>query len=264
MTQSRLEAWLLGAWTLAVIVFVMAPLLAVFAVSLTSREYVSLPTDGVSFRWFANIAERPKFVEAALTSIILGLTATLIALCLGTLAALAVVRYRFRARETVRTSLTSPLFIPVILTGLSLLIFASSYGVSNQAVRLFIGHSLLTLPYVFRVVSASVTFFDMNQEYAARNLGASPLESFFLVTLPQIRPGLIAGAVFAFIVSFDDVSMSIFLVGNRYTTLPVELFTYTVNDSDPTAAAIAVLMIIVSAGAVAVVQRVVGLTKLMG
>jgi putative spermidine/putrescine transport system permease protein len=136
-------------------------------------------------------------------------------------------------------------------------------GWGNEAFRLYVAHSALTLPYVVRVVTASLTGFDINQELAARNLGAHPLEAFARVTLPQIGPGLVAGGVFAFIVSFDNLSLSIFLAGASYKTLPVELFSYVSDNTDPMAAAVSVVMILVSVIVIALVERIVGLQRLM-
>ncbi len=264
MNASRLEKAVLGLWCALVVLFVILPLLAVVAVSLTPRDFISLPVDDLSLRWYRRIATRSEFIRAAGNSLMLAFAASMSALVLGTLAAIAAVRYRTSFSEAVRLAITSPLFIPMILTGLAILVFTTAQGLTSQGGRLFIAHLTLTLPYVFRTVIASLTAFDMNQEYAARNLGASPLQAFMEITLPQIRPGLTAGAVFAFIVSFDDVSLSIFLTGNKFNTLPVELFAYTMNDSDPMAAAIAVLMMGASITAILVIQRVLGLKRLLG
>ena len=263
MNTSRVEKTLLGLWCALVVAFVTLPLFAVLAVSLTPRDFISLPVDEISLRWYRQIATRSEFLRAAGNSLMLAFAASASALVLGTLAAIGAVRFRSSVSEAIRLAITSPLFIPMILTGLAILVFTAAQGLSSQGGRLFIAHLTLTLPYVFRTVIASLTAFDMNQEYAARNLGATPLQAFFEITLPQIRPGLVAGAVFAFIVSFDDVSLSIFLTGNKFNTLPVELFNYTMNDSDPMAAAIAVLMMGASIAAILIIQRVLGLKNLL-
>lgn len=264
MTSHLIDRRLLAAWTILVGLFVMVPLLFVAAVSLTPRAYISLPTEGMSLRWYRQIAAHPAFLEAAVNSLLLALVASVTALVLGVLAALATVRYRFALRETVRVAVTSPLFVPMVMTGLAILVAASAMGWTDPPTRLFVGHVVLTLPYVVRTVSASLAGFDPNQELAAQNLGASPVKAFMLVTLPQLGPGLMAGGVFAFIVSFDNVGLSIFLTGATYRTLPVELFAYATNENDPMTAAISVVMILVSLIAVALLERVFGLQKLMG
>ena len=263
MNSSRAERLFLALWSWALALFIVLPLVAVLAVSLTPRGYVSLPTDGLSLRWFAQLSTRTDFGIAALNSLLLAAEASLTAVTLGTLAAIAAVRYNFPGRETVRLLITSPLFVPAVLMGIAILMFSTVHGFTNQHARLYVAHTALTLPYVFRTVLASLTGFDMNQEYAARNLGAHPVSAFFLVTLPQIAPGLIAGTVFAFIVSFDNVAVSVFLTGTRFTTLPVELFNYTMNESDPMAAALSVAMIVVSMIAVLMLERLFGLQRVM-
>lgn len=254
---------LLALWTAAIVAFVLAPLVFVVAVSLTPLSHISLPSGGVSLRWYAQLLERPEFAEAAWNSIVLGLGASASAVVLGVLAALAIVRYRIPYRETIRMALTSPLFVPMVLSGLAILVFFAPYKWATPGIRLYVAHSALTLPYVMRTVSASLSGFDMNQELAARNLGASPAKAFFLVTLPQLGPGVLAGTVFAFIVSFDNVGLSIFLTGAQYRTLPVELFAYMANENDPMAAALSVVMIAMSLIVIVLLERMVGLQRLI-
>ncbi len=253
----------LAIWSVAVAVFILAPLVVVIAVSLTPENFISLPLNGISFRWYLQLAEHEDFGYAAINSLLLAFISSFTSVALGTLAAVATVRYRFAAREVLRLAVTSPLFVPMVLSGLAILIFASAHGIHSQATRLYVAHTALTLPYVFRTVSSSLTGFDPNQELAAKNLGASPFRAFMLVTLPQIMPGIMAGVVFAFIISFDNVSLSIFLAGIDFPTLPVQLFSYAMNDSDPMAAAVSVLMILASIGAILCIERIFGLQRLM-
>lgn len=263
MKSHELNKTFLAIWTIATSLFVVVPLLFIAAVSLTPKGYISLPTDGVSLRWYVKIADHPEFIASTANSLWLALGASVSALVLGTLAAVAVTRHQFGLRETVRLSMASPLFTPMVMSGLAILIASSAWGWSDPLTRLYIGHTSLTLPYVFRTVSASLTGFDPNQELAAKNLGASPFKAFMLITLPQLGPGIMAGAVFAFIVSFDNVGLSIFLSGATFKTLPVELFAYSSNDNDPTIAAVSVVMILVSFIAVALLERLFGIQRLM-
>lgn len=259
----EIDSRLLGAWTLVICVFIMAPMLAIFAVSLTPLDYISLPKGAFSLRWYERLLHHSAFLEAGINSIVLAIEAAAMALLLGVLAALAIVRYRFPMREAVRLVTASPLFIPMVMSGLAILMFFSAMEWESQPWRLFVGHCALTVPYVVRAVSASLTGFDMNQELAARNLGASPLKAFLLVTLPQLRPGIAAGSIFAFVVSFDNVGLSIFLSGANYKTLPVELLSYVETDNDPMSAALSVVMIVLSMGVVLAAERLVGLQRLM-
>jgi putative spermidine/putrescine transport system permease protein len=259
----NIDLRLLGLWTLVVCVFVVAPLFAVLAVSLTPLDYISLPRGTFSLRWYEQLLHQTIFFDAGINSVVLAIEAAMTALVLGTLAALAIVRYRFPIRGFVQLAVTSPLFIPMVMGGLSILMFFSMLGWESQPVRLYVGHCALTVPYVVRTLSASLTGYDLNQELAARNLGASPIKAFFLVTLPQLTPGLVAGAIFAFIVSFDNVGLSIFLSGAQYRTLPVELLAHVEADNDPMSAALSVVMIVLSMAVVLVAERLVGLQRLM-
>lgn len=259
----ELNRTFLAAWTFAICFFVLAPLFFVLLVSLTPRDYISLPTDGISLRWYAMLGDQAQFIRAGLNSVLIACEAAVSALVLGTLAALASSRYRFRLRNALRLVTTSPLFVPMVMSGLAILIFFSSLGWIHQATRIYVAHTALTLPYVFRTVSASLAGFDLNQELAARNLGAHPVKAFLLITLPQLGPGIVAGAIFAFIVSFDNVGMSIFLTGAQFTTLPVELFNYASYSNNPMTAAVSVVMILFSFVAIATLERFFGLQKLM-
>jgi putative spermidine/putrescine transport system permease protein len=263
MNAPGLNTPFLAVWTWVVGLCVTLPLVFVCAVSLTPYGYISLPTDGISFRWYAKIAEHPEFIKATLDSFSLALAAAATALVLGTLSAVAIVRYQFMLREAVRLIVASPIFIPVVMSGLAILMASTALGWTNEATRLYVAHAALTIPYVMRTVSASLAGFDPNQELAAQNLGASPMKAFLLVTLPQLGPGVVAGAIFAFIVSFDNVGISIFLTGAKFTTLPVQLLEYANNDADPMTAAVAVGMILISVVAVAVLERAFGLQRLM-
>lgn len=254
--------WFLGAWTALSVLFVLLPLLVLVAVSLTPRSYISLPTDGVSLRWYRQLLTS-GFVTPALNSVVLAAEAAVTTVVLGTLAALAVAKWRFPLRNQVRLLVTSPIFVPTILMGLAILIFFASNGWSNPAARLYVAHTVLTLPYAIRTVGAGLVGIDTNQEFAAQNLGATPLTVFRLITLPQIRTGIFAASVFAFIVSFDNVAVSVFLTAPSYTTLPVKLLDFTSTENDPSSAALSVVLIVISLGLVAMLERIVGIRRLM-
>jgi putative spermidine/putrescine transport system permease protein len=263
MRPGLLERLFLGGWTLLVSIFIIGPLLVMIAISLTADGYISLPYNGVSLRWYEDMLQQKIFFDAALNSILLALQATATAVLLGTAVALAVTRYRFPGRGLVLLLAGAPLFVPLVMTGLAVLVFFSTLGIGGPALRLYVAHVSLTMPYIVRMVSVSMAGFDWNQELAARNLGASPLRAFIEVTLPQIVPGVIAGAAFAFIISFDDVGMSIFLTGAAYKTLPVELFAFAAFDLTPMIAAVSVTMIVFSALFVLIIERAFGMQRVL-
>lgn len=263
MRPGLLERLFLGTWTLFVSIFIIGPLLVIIAISLTADGYISLPYNGISWRWYDDMLQQEIFFDAALNSILLAVEATATSVVLGTAVAVAITRYRFPGRGLILLLSGAPLFVPLVMTGLAVLVFFSTLGIGGPALRLYVAHVSLTVPYIVRMVSVSMAGFDWNQELAARNLGASPLRAFLEVTLPQIVPGVIAGAAFAFIISFDDVGMSIFLTGAAYKTLPVELFAFAAFDLTPMIAAVSVTMIVFSALFVLIIESAFGVQRVL-
>jgi putative spermidine/putrescine transport system permease protein len=253
----------LCAWTVLVSIFVLAPLLVTIAVSFTATEYVGLPHGGLSLRWYRDFFGRPDFLSAFRNSLVLALQSTALAVLLGTPVAIALTRYRFPGRTAVNVIASSPLFIPLVMSGLAILIFFATFNLGGPAVRLLVAHIAITVPYIIRMVSTSMAGFDWNQEVAARNLGASPLRAFIEIILPQVMPGVVAGALFALIVSFDDVGISIFLIGASYTTLPVELYAFAAYDMTPMVTAAAVVMIAFSAVSVMLIEWLFGVQRML-
>jgi putative spermidine/putrescine transport system permease protein len=230
----KLFLWI---WTALVCVFILGPLVIIMAISLTSFGYISLPYNGVSLRWYRELMGHPEFLDAAQASVVLAVEATLVAIMLATPVAIALTRFRFRGRTLVMLISNSPLFVPLVIS--------------------------LTVPYIIRMMSTSMAGFDWNQEAAALNLGASRIRSFFEIILPQIFPGVVAGGLFALIVSFDNVGLSIFLTGATYTTLPVELFAYSIYDLTPMVAAASTVMILISAIIIMLIEWVVGVQRVL-
>jgi putative spermidine/putrescine transport system permease protein len=263
MKPDRIVNAAMWVWTLLICVFILAPLVVLIAISFTADEYISLPWHGVGLRWYRDMLNRSDFLEAARNSALLMVEAAATAVALGTLVAIALTRYRFPGRGLIALIASAPMFVPLVMTGLAILIMFSNYSIGGPAVRLYVGHVALTVPYVIRLVSASTTGFDWNQEVAAQNLGASALRAFVEITLPQIAPGVIAGGVFALIVSFDDVGISIFLAGANYTTLPVELFAFASYNLTPMVASVSVVMIAFSALSVVLIERLFGVQRML-
>jgi putative spermidine/putrescine transport system permease protein len=258
--KGRVFLWI---WTVLVCLFILGPLIVMVAISITSAGYISLPYNGVSLRWYRDLLGHPEFLDAARASVILAVEATAAAVLLATPVAIALTRFRFRGRALVMLLSNSPLFIPLVMTGLAILIFFSSWKIGSPALRLFVGHVSLTVPYLIRMISTSMTGFDWNQEAAALNLGASRLRAFIEIVLPQVMPGVVAGSLFALIVSFDNVGLSIFLTGATYTTLPVELFAYATYDLTPMVAAASTVMILVSGLVIMLIEWMVGVQRIL-
>ena len=223
--------------------FMTLPTVVVIAVSFNPTAILSFPPAGFSLRWYANVLTYPQFQRAAVNSVLVTLGAVALALPIGTLAALALERARLRGRSLWAAALLSPLVVPGVAAGLGFLILAAALGLLRSRSVLIAAHVALVLPFVVRSVWVSVRNLDPALERAAASLGATPVRVFFRVTLPLLRPGLFAGLLFAVVVSVNEFVVSLF-ISNRVTEiLPVAMFNYVVNYTDPTIAALSSLFI---------------------
>jgi putative spermidine/putrescine transport system permease protein len=244
----------------AVYAFLMLPILIVVLLSFNSSRSLNFPPDGFSLRWYVSFFNSQPFMESFRLSLVLAVVATFLAVLIATPAALYYVRHSKKWRETFRLYVLAPLLLPEILTAIALLFFYYQIGIGTKSVLgLYIGHVIVCIPFVFLQVTASLYNLSPSLEEAARSLGASPWLAFRRVTLPLIKPGVINGALFAFIISFDNVSISLLLKGIGTTTLPMQLFDYLRWGFDPTTAAASVVSILMTLGAVVLVDRLVGL-----
>ena len=251
--------------TILIYAFLMAPILVVLVAAFNAGAYLKFPPDGLSLRWFYAFWNSPSFTSSFAFSLRLAAIVTLISTAIGTLGSLYLVRAAGRFSNALRLLTTAPLLVPGILTGIALLIFFYAIGFETSGFgALVIGHTLITLPYVFLVVSAVLVGFDRSLEEAARSLGAGPVRTFWRVTLPMIKGGVISGAVFAFITSFDEFNISLLLSGVGSTPLPIQLFDYLRFSFDPTAAVAGTISIILVVVVVLLTERLVGLEALYG
>jgi putative spermidine/putrescine transport system permease protein len=242
--------------------FLLAPIVIVVMASLNAGRFLVFPPEGLSFQWYAKFARSGPFVRSFLFSLRLAAVATLVSTVIGTAAALYVVR-RARRSSLLRMLLVAPLQLPGIMTALALLIFYYAVGLGGSSYTgLLLGHVLVCMPYVFLTVSAVLYNFDRSLEEAARSLGAGRVTTFRRITLPIIKGGVISGAVFAFITSFDQFPISLLLSGVGTTTLPIQVFDYLRFSFDPTAAAVGTINILITLGVVILTERLVGLESL--
>ncbi|MGV6873595.1 ABC transporter permease [Pseudochelatococcus sp. B33] len=242
--------------------FLLSPIVLVFILSFNAGELLAFPPTGLSLRWYIAAFSSEQFRNAFITSVKLAGVSVLVSGLLGTMAAIYYVRYAKYARGTTKFLLLSPLILPEVLTAIALLIFLYSTGFRPGYVSLQIGHILITLPYVFINVVAALSNFDVSTEQAARGLGASPLVTFYRVTLPLIKPGIISGCLFTFVISFDLFNTSLLLKGAGLNTLPLQLYDYLTWDLDPTAAAVSGVSIAVTTVCLIALERTVGLRSL--
>ncbi|MCB1478053.1 MAG: ABC transporter permease [Rhodobiaceae bacterium] len=245
------------------IIFIVAPLLAVVAVSFTGKGYLSLPTDGLSLRWFRTIWEYPGFIDAFWMSLYLGIAASTIAVAVAVPAAIAIGRYDFRGREGVMAVFLSPLMIPSVVLGVSFLRFFNQVGISGTFIGITLAHVIMVMPYAVRLVLASVTGMPRDAEQAAATLGASNWTVFRRITLPLILPGIAGGWLLAFITSFDEVTMSIFVASPETMTLPVRMYHHIAQTIDPLIAAISTLLMGATVLLLVLLDRLYGLDRVL-
>ncbi|GAB5468456.1 MAG: ABC transporter permease [Rhodospirillales bacterium] len=256
--QKGLGRAALPLYAALVLLFLQVPVVIVVLASLTETSYPTVPPQGLTLKWYGDVLGDSSYLRAIGFSAVLALVSTFLSLAIGTAAAYALIRRAVPASHAIATALMAPLVFPAVVIAVALLQFYTLVGVRGTFGALVAAHILITVPYVVRSVLASLGGADATLEDAARTLGAHPWNAFRLVTLPLIKPGLVAGGIFSFIVSFDNVPVSIFLVSVRQTTLPVKLFTAVEHGVDPGIAAVSTLLILVTGLALVVAERWVG------
>lgn len=244
--------------------FLVLPMAAVIGTSFTELGYVSFPPKGFTLKWYWVALDKTPFFDSFYLSMWVAVVVAVFATLCGTLVALAIVRHRFLGREVFNTFFMSPLIIPAIVVGIALLQFYNQIGLGATPLGLILGHVIITTPYVIRLVMASHTGINPEIERAARSLGAPPIKAFMKATVPIIRGGIMAGAVFAFIMSFENVTISVFLSTPRMVTLPVRIFNYWDKVIEPWLIAINALVIVWTFVIIAVFDRIVSIRGLYG
>lgn len=233
------------AYLALVLAFLYVPVFVMAVMSFNSSPLYALPMDW-SLTWYEALLKNNKLIDAGINSVWLALLTTVIASTLGTAAALAFFRYDFPAKKVLQILLFPPIAIPWLIIGTSMLIFFFWIGIGRGLHAMLLGHVALALPYVVIVVSARLRAFDPTLEEAARSLGASHWQTFRFVTLPFLSPGIIAAALFAFAVSFDQFVISYFLAVPGVSTLPVEIYTAIRKGFTPEINAISTIVILLS------------------
>lgn len=243
--SNRMLARLGFAWLGLILVFLYAPILVMAAMSFNHSEFYALPFR-FSTRWYERLWTNDDILAAAWRSVWIAVVVTAIATVLGTLAAIALFRHDFPGKRLLRALLFPPIAIPWLITGTAMLVFFFGIGLGRGTPAVILGHVALALPYVIVVVSARLSSFDAALEEAARSLGARPWTVTTRVTLPWIAPGVVAGALFAFAVSFDQFVVSYFLSEPGDATLPVLIYTAIRKGFTPEINAISTLIIVLS------------------
>lgn len=256
LPQMPVRYWILAVFTVAMVIFIVAPLVVVILNSFSSVAYNVFPPEGYSFRWYENLAAQKPFYLATLRSLLLATLTTILALIIGTMAAYALVRYRLPGIDFIKAFLLSPIVMPKIVLGVALFMFFVQIKVFGHYSSLLLTHTLVSVPFVIAINSAALMNFDWSTQEAAMDLGAGPIRTFFLVIFPQISISVWISGVLAFITSFDQVETTIFLVRPGDHTLPIEMFIYLQKWQDPTIAALSTVLILFALGVVFVLSRV--------
>ena len=266
--KRRLDDALTGLFGLLVVaaaLFLLVPLLMVIVMSFDARESLGrFPPPGLSVRWYTAFFGDEHFMAGLKTSALLAVIAACVSSAIGTLSAVFLDRSRFRGRDTLALFFLSPLVVPHLVLGFALLGFLSALGVYDGFARLVAGHVIVTVPYTIRTALASLSGIRPSLAEAALSLGATEPQAFWEVTFPLAKTGIVAGWVFAFALSWDEVTLSLFLVDPFAFTLPTALFSTMRDAFNLTVAAASVIMMAASALCIAVIDRAVGVDRVVG
>lgn len=249
-THSRpREDWgqvILSATSYLTLLFLILPVFIIIPLSFSSQRYLEFPPKGFSLQWYFGFFSNYNWTTATWTSFKIAFSVTLLATTLGTLASFFFVRSKFGWKNLIYTFMLSPMIIPVIVVAIAIYFFFAKLKLIGSLTGMILAHTVLAVPYVIVIVTATLQGFDVNLERAAMNLGANRLKTFFKITFPLVRTGILSGALFAFLTSFDEVIIAIFISGTRASTLPKRMWESITMETDPTITAIATMLIVLT------------------
>lgn len=250
--------------TVFVYAFLLSPLIFVTLISFSADAFIVFPPSGFSLRWYGELFANDRMLAALRVSAGVAAIVTAIALSVAIPAAYAVVRGSFPGRNAAFALITSPLILPTVVIGLGVLIAFTRVGLVATWPGLILAHLVLTIPFCVRILATTLATLPPDVEDAAAMLGASPWRVFRRVTLPMLAPGMISAGVLTFLLSFDEIVITLFIAGPRLYTLPVEVFSYVARKTDPLVAALSVVLVAISIIAVLAVERLMGFARAMG
>ena len=239
---------LIRTYTILVYLFMFLPIAVVVLLSFNANQFGSFPMTGLSTRWFEVLWNNDAIMRAFRTSITLGLMTAVISTVLGVLASLALVRYAIPGRNLITTLLIAPILVPEVVLAVALLLFLNFLNIGKSFTMLLAGHVIFTLPFVILVVQARLVSIRRDVEEAALSLGASPTQTFFAVTLPLLMPAVAAGGLFAFTISFDDITGTLFWKPGGIETVPTQIFSMLRNSISPEINALGTVIIVLTVG----------------
>lgn len=263
MREDRVN-WLSKLITIITYTFILAPMVIIAIVSFNAGEAITFPPSGFSLRWYQNIfTGHTDFPAGFINSIKIAVVATIFDIFIGVFASLSVTKYNFKGRGLLVSFFTSPMFIPSISFAFVLMRTTASIKMFTPFTKILIGHLIIILPYIIRNTISVLVNFNWTLEDAAASLGANPAQVFFKITLPIIKPGIISGAMLAFLYSFDEAVISSFLTSAKFMTLPIQIINYMEFQFDPTVAAIATILMGASLLLMLIINKFVGLDSMV-
>lgn len=246
MANARRSSWGLKVWCALVAVWLAAPALIIIPLGFSSAQSFRFPPQGWSLRWYQRFFTDPTWVDALIRSLQVAVIVMMVATLLGTAAAYAMNRSNMRGKGLLSAAIMAPMIVPGIVTAVAVLGVFLRWRLTGTLVGFVAAHTVLAIPFVFVAVTASLRTFNRDLERAAASLGGAPWPTFRLVTLPMILPGVLSGAVFAFVTSLDEVVIALYLQTPDLRTLPVQMFNSVTIDVDPTIAAASTLILLVT------------------
>lgn len=260
-TKDKLWHYTFRVICFAIFFFLLAPILIMIPLSFNAqpyftftREMLTLDPEGYSLRWYQEFFNSESWMRSIRNSFVIGIAATLVSTLLGTLAALGLSRAEMPAKGLIMGVLISPMIVPLIISAAGMFFFFSSINIAQTFLGVVLAHAALGTPFVVITVTATLVGFDQSLNRAAANLGASPSRTFFKVTMPLILPGVISGALFAFITSFDEIVVVLFVAGVEQRTIPREMWSGIREDISPTILAVATILVLISIALLTVVE----------
>lgn len=239
-----ISGWsLIRLFTILVYIFMFLPIAVVIILSFDTQQFANFPMQGFSLKWYVQLAQNSSIINAFKSSIMLGTLAALISTSIAIPAAMAFVRYSFRAKNSLNTLLLAPIMVPEVVLGVALLLFMRWLEQPKSFAMLLLGHVMLTLPYVLLIVQARMVSINNVYEEAAKSLGANAWQTFKEVTLPLLLPAILAGVLFAFTISFDNITATLFWATAEHQTVPVRIFGMLRNSISPEINALGTVMI---------------------
>lgn len=257
-----LPRFLLALATIMVLGFILTPIWITIVVSFNAGNYIVFPPTGFSLRWYQAFFADYMWMMVFKNSLLVAVPTMVVSSAVGVLAALGYMKRQFRGRNVINLLVLIPFLVPGIIIGICLLMFVYKIGLAGTYAAVIAGHCLWGIPTVFLLVQAVLAGYDFSVEDAARDLGAGPIKTFFLITLPRIRTGVFTAMVFSFITSFGEFNIALFLTSTDTMTMPVQIWSSLRYEVTPIVAAVSTVMIMTTLAGIGIGSKFIGIKKI--